>query len=389
MKILIILDVIDSGGVSTVLRNMLNHIDLKKYHFVILSFEENSTYESMLPPEVEIRHLYKRNPAKCNNQFVRYAYIFFREFVPKWLIRKFIIKRGFDLAIDFKGNNLNVLTAAKCKKIYWSHKDFSSETNPVEKKICEKYAKTRNGKAKENFFRKNLSKVDTIVCISEPLKKSFSERWGHEEKISVLHNVLDVEEIRDKANEKIDYLRDDKFTFECMSRISAGKGIERLLECVEKLNRSGYKFNLNIIGGGDTYQEMEKLCTDMKLENVSFFGHKNNPYPYLKECDVFVYPSETEAYSMALCEALIIGKPVITAKTASVSEIIGDNLYGVVTENSTEGILNGMKLFLDKPHLCKKYEALAQKRAYYFDTKSRILAIERFFDEVKESYKAL
>lgn len=384
MRILIIIDVIDSGGVSSILRNILNNIDLKKYSFDILVFEKNEKYESLLPKNINIRHVYQNNPAKQNNKFLRYSYSFLKEKIPKWLINKLIIKYEYDIAIDFKGNNLNVLNAAKCKKVFWSHKDFSPITNPIEKEIIRVYSKTRQGRLKENLFKKNIHNVDKVVCISEACKLGFLYRWKYDEsKIKVLYNVLDVYNIKNKANSYIPYKKSSKFTFCCMTRISNGKGIERLLKSAKLLNESGYIFDLNIIGDGDSFNNMVKLSESMGLKNVYFFGNKLNPYPYVRECDVFIYPSETEAYSTALCEAIIIGKAVISCNTASIKEILGNNKYGYVIENNQTAIFNSMKDFIDNPNLQTIYETRSKKRVSYFDINNRINEIERFFNEIK------
>ncbi len=386
MKTLIIMDVIDSGGVSTVLRNILKHIDLEKYKFEILAFEENSEYEALIPDGVTIRHVYRNNPAKHRNKYIRYAYGVLREKLPKWMIRQFIIKFQYDIAIDFKGNNLNVLTAAKCKKVFWSHKDFSPITNPIEKQVIEVYSKTRKGRTKEEIFKKNIGKVDSTVCISEACKQGFIERWGYDEsRIRVLYNVLDVYDIRVRSEEDIPYKKGNKFTFCCMTRISSGKGIERLLESTKFLNEEGYNFSLNIVGSGDTYDDMVGLSEELGLKNVTFFGNKMNPYPYVRECDVVIYPSETEAYSTALCEALIIGKPVISCKTASIPEILGNNEFGYVIENSQEAIIKAMKNFLNKPQLRDIYECKAKNRSSYFNVDNNIQEIERFLNETKKN----
>lgn len=390
MRILIILDVVDNGGVGIVLRNLLNNIHLEKYKIDILAVEENPRYEELLPKDVNIRHLYKKNPAKHSNKYFRYIYAFAKEKCPKWFIRRKFIKNDYDLAIDFKGNNLNLLTAMKCPKIFWSHKDFSPETNPIEKEVIEKYSKTKPGAAKEKMFIRNLSRVDKVVCISNACKAAFSNRWSYpEERIQVLLNVLDVASIKQKSEERIDFVKPQVFTFCCMSRISSGKGIERLLECVDRLNKEGYKFFLNIIGGGDTLEEMKSLTRQMLLENVYFQGNKDNPYPYLLQSDVFVYPSETEAYSTAVCEALILGMPIITTKTASVPEIFSDGEYGVVVDNDTTGIYKAMKAFMDDNNLICHYRNKAKQRLSYFNAESRARAVEEFLDEFQTNKRTL
>lgn len=385
MKILIILDVIDSGGVTTVLRNLLRHIDLCKYRITLLVFEENEEYEKMLPQNLVIRHVYKKNPAKSKSRILRYLYGGIKEWIPKWLLRRIVIRDSYDVAIDFKGNNLNVLSAADCPKIFWSHKDFSPETNPIEKKVIEVYSKTVSGRFKERRFKRHLSRLDRVVCISEAAAEAFCSRWGYTtDKIEVLYNILDVEDIQQKARQYVPYYKKDVLTFCCMSRITKGKGIEKLLYCTKELSQQGYQFEVDIVGGGDAYDLVKGLAEELGLKNVRFFGNQINPYPYVAHADVFIYPSETEAYSMAVCEALVLGKAIIVTNTVSVPEIFEHGKYGMVVENSQEGIFDGMKRILDDNSLVDTYSQLAAERIDHFEITRRLTAVERFLDEFKK-----
>jgi glycosyltransferase involved in cell wall biosynthesis len=383
MKILFIIDAIDSGGVSVVLRSMLKHINLNKYNIDLLTFEENTEYENQIPDGVKIIHAYRENPAKKEGRIVRYIYAIFKEIVPKAIIRRKFQLNKYDLVIDFKGNNLNVATAAICKTVYWCHKDYSPISNPMEKNYIEEYSRTINGKFKERMLRKNIENIDQIVCISDYTSEAFRERWKYQKKIAVVHNILDIDAVRNKALEPIAYKKRG-FTFCCMSRISKGKGIERLLECVENLNKEGYSFYLDIVGDGDGLNDIRNMLNRLNLENVRLLGHKSNPYPYPYLSDVFVCPSETESYGMALCEAIITGAPVIMTDVGTSREIMDSGTYGLLVESSKNGIYNAMKIFLDDPNMTKKYRRPLLQQLPYFDIDNRVKENEAFLDDKYE-----
>ncbi len=383
MKILLIIDVVDNGGVGIVMRNMLNHLDNKKYNVDILTFEENREYEKYITKSVRIIHAYKKNPAKSHNRIVRYVYGVIKEIIPSWYVRKHFSLDDYDIVIDFKGNNLNVLTSAKCKKVYWCHKDFSPDTNLVERDNIENYSRTLNGRFKEKSYIKRIGMLDYVVCISDYTRDAFIKRWNYKKPVKVVHNVIDSKTIVARSQEKIDYHRNtDTITFCCLSRISKGKGIERLLDCVKRLNAEKYDFFLNIVGGGDGFQDVKRLFESMNLSNVRLWGNQDNPYPYLRECDIFVCPSETEAYCTVLCEAIVLGKPIIMTDVGASKEIMSKGTFGLLVENTEDGILEGMKSYLNNPTSIKQYSHDCLHEESPFSIDASMNEVEDLFDEI-------
>lgn len=382
-KILFIVDAIDNGGVGVVLRNLLKFIDKNKYRIDVLTFEKNDVYERLMPKEVSIRHLYNNNPAKSKSRIKRYAYSVLKNVLPRWFIRFFAIKDKYDLAIDFKGNNLNVLVTAKCPRVFWSHKDFSTETNLVEKEMVETYSKTNRGTFKDRIFKKQINQLNHIVCISNYTKNAFIDRWHPNIPISVVHNVIDSESVIEKSKEEIEYKKPlNKIVFCCVSRISKGKGIERLLECVEELNQQGFLFELNIVGGGDAFNDIKCKFDLMNLPNVKLLGNKDNPFPFLRESDIFVCPSETECYSTVLCEAISLGKPVIMTNVGASEEIMSFGNFGLLVSNSKDGVFFGMKTFLEKPQLIKTFSNNFDLGDSPFDTRKNVNEAETLIDSL-------
>ena len=71
-------------------------------------------------------------------------------------------------------------------------------------------------------------------------------------------------------------------------------------------------------------------------------GRMRNPFPYVKSSDAFLMCSRYEPFGLVVLEAMILGVPVISANVASIKEIM-DEKYGMIVENSEEGLYNGIK----------------------------------------------
>lgn len=80
---------------------------------------------------------------------------------------------------------------------------------------------------------------------------------------------------------------------------------------------------------------------------------KENPYPYLRESDCLLMSSQFEGYPVVFVEAMILNKPIVTTLVSDANKDIKDK-FGIVTENSLDGVYDGMKKFLDEGFEIKK-----------------------------------
>ena len=74
------------------------------------------------------------------------------------------------------------------------------------------------------------------------------------------------------------------------------------------------------------------------MENyVIILGKKENPYPYIKMCDVYVQPSRYEGKCVAVREAQILGKPVVITSYATAESQLEDGVDGIIVPMDNEG----------------------------------------------------
>lgn len=93
--------------------------------------------------------------------------------------------------------------------------------------------------------------------------------------------------------------------------------------------------------------KINQLINEKGLSNdIDLVGKKNNPFVYIKNADFFLLPSFHEAAPMVYGEAISLGVPVVTTNTISAKELIEERDYGIVCENSEEGIYFTLKIFL-------------------------------------------
>lgn len=165
-------------------------------------------------------------------------------------------------------------------------------------------------------------KSDRLICCSALIAGEIARRFP-EKPVSVLYNPYNLGEICKKAGEDREKLPWESRNGEnipllvSMGREDDVKGYWHLIKAFAEIKRRGYPAHLMIIGEG-TFQEYKKLAEDLGvLQDVFFTGVRRNPYPYLKEADIYVLSSLNEGFPNALVEAMALSVPVIATNCKS------------------------------------------------------------------------
>lgn len=162
----------------------------------------------------------------------------------------------------------------------------------------------------------------------------------------MLYNFIDEKSILEKANEQVE--KNDVFTFVNVGKMRPQKRQDRLVKIAKKLKDEGYKFKIQIIGNGPEEGKIKELIEKEEVSDVvELLGLKLNPYPYIKNANCVVVSSDFEGYSVAIKEALLLKKAIVSTDVCGVSELFENGKYGIVSEISTEDLLNKMRQVLD------------------------------------------
>lgn len=118
---------------------------------------------------------------------------------------------------------------------------------------------------------------------------------------------------------------------------------------VKELRTAGTAIDLHVVGDGQELATLQELAADAPF--IHFHGYQTNPYPYIKNSDLFLIPSHAEGFSTVMLEALLLSVPVMSTRVSGSSfledEQVIDNttdalraaLHSIVTdEDATENI---------------------------------------------------
>jgi glycosyltransferase involved in cell wall biosynthesis len=205
-----------------------------------------------------------------------------------------------------------------------------------------------------NFGNKFYAQFDTVFCVSENAKIIFDKMFPqYANKTAVFKNIVSNSELIALAalgatfEDNIDGLR-----ILTVGRLSKEKGQQMIPVIVSKLKKDNFKFRWYLIGDGDLHHEISAAILHLDIsDSLVLLGSKNNPYRYVKDCDVYVQTSFHEGYCLTVHEAKIFNKPVLTTCVASAANLIADNEDGLIVAISEEAIYDGVKLLLGSEDL--------------------------------------
>ena len=164
----------------------------------------------------------------------------------------------------------------------------------------------------------------------------------------------------------------DAVRFIDIARFSPEKGLDRLVDAFTVFQREHAEAYLFLIGGyGPSFDDLRSQVENSGCENIVLIKSISNPYPLLNGCDAFILSSRYEGLPMTIMEALILGKPVISTDIPGPAEFLRETGCGLLVEDSTEGVLDGLNAYYDG-----RLQSLKPFDAEAFNQK----AIQEFYD---------
>ena len=231
----------------------------------------------------------------------------------------------YDLAISFLQPHNIVLNKVKAKKkIAWIHTDYS----------------TVHVNAKQEL--PVWAGFDFIASISPDCTRSFLQTFPTlKDKIIEIENILSTSFIRHQA-EMLDVSEEmPKLGINLLSvgRYCHAKNYDNVPEITKRIVEMGLSdLKWYIIGfGGDEPLIRQRIAEAGMEDHVILLGKKDNPYPYIKACDIYVQPSRYEGKSVTVREAQVLCKPVIVTNYPTAHSQIKDWVDGVIVPLDNDG----------------------------------------------------
>jgi glycosyltransferase involved in cell wall biosynthesis len=302
------------GGTERILLNVLKNLDRNKFDINVITILGSGVMEK------EFRQL------ECSIFFAgpkRYPSSFFLKIL--WFLSlPFVLLR---LALIIKRINPGTLVTSLYQSdilgylvnISFNKRMISIQHDMVKKGSVIKWLKI-----------KAFKKADKIIAISNDVKKFLIEHFKvSASKIEIIYNGVDFDKFL--SYQKLD--KDWKPVFGIIARLDKIKGHIYILEALKKLKNEGIKLpEFIFVGDGVERKNLENFAKENNLFNVKFVGETLNIGQYLKQIDVFVFPSLSEGLGIAILEALVAKKLIIASNVGGIKELVKNEKTGILVK---------------------------------------------------------
>lgn len=345
-----------TGGTEKVLKVILDNLDYSKYNVDLLLFIKAGYYFTKINSNVNIISLYD-----TSQEFIRSIN---DKSIDKKLHEK--IKPKYHVHISF-AEGFSAIVASyygdwAAKKIAWIHRDAN---------MSKDYLLT---------FKNDYYNMDKIIFVSDGCLQSFVDLMGKdiESKCTVIYNPMEIEQILQQANEPLPYVKTRPLLL-AIGRLGIEKGFHTLINVHKRLLDEGIDNELIILGDGPDFIMLHDIIKNLNLTNSAhLLGFMANPYPWIKMCDILVSSSQYESYSLVIAEGMLLQKTIVATETVGSKGLL-KNTYGLLVENSEDGLYEGLKSFLTSKELRDSY-VTALANVSFLDKEHSMREIEELFD---------
>lgn len=323
------------GGLERALVNLLSHMPCDKNAIDVCVLSTIDSYKDFFKKNV---HLISLDAAKKNRYETVVSF-------AQW------IRPDVWLSIHAK------------KRVQWLHANVSALTH------CP-FSHLRQCKG-----------IDTFVCVSDGVEQDFWKLHPQlRNKTCTIRNISDSAMIRAEAEAPVHDLPCDHRVplIVTVARLWADKGIDRAVEVCKRLRDDGERFHWIVVGEGNERPALEKYIAKHHLQHTFYLlGSRENPYPYIKICDIFALTSYYEGYGLVIAEAKSLAKPVISTDVAGARDQLISGLNGLIVANNKDALYKGLKRLLHHETECARYAAALDN--FTVDNSETLAKIEQLF----------
>ena len=177
--------------------------------------------------------------------------------------------------------------------------------------------------------------MNRIIAVSESARKTFSVLGKIPDKVSVIHNGIDMSiyncEIKPPVLKKV-VIEEGCVVLGIIAVFDECKGHLHLFEAISKMVAAGISgFVCLVIGDGREREGLAEFVRARGLEkHIIFLGYRNDIAELLTIIDIVVVPSLKESFGMTALEAMAMKVPVVATNVGGLPEIIDNNVTGIL-----------------------------------------------------------
>lgn len=369
-SILIIHDSMGGGGAERVLATLLKHLDRSRFDITLLLIYREGPFLDSIPADIEVLNLFGTYSDLSSRLVTHYYGI--RAFARNKIARRRLKGRHFDVTVSFMEGPVaqlhSMLIDLADRNYTWVHNNLS---------IGRWYDFWFRPDEERQFYRQ----VDKVAFVSQGALEAFDKTFESAASRQVIYNPVDSKALRDGVAE-VTRPDDGIFRIINIGRLVDQKKHERLIEAARLLKDRGHaNFIIDILGKGPREAELKALARDRGVDDVvNFAGFIANPFPRLKQADLFCMTSAHEGYPMVITETLSIGTPVVSTPVNGVTEMLAHG-GGILTDETPESIADALERLINNPTELERLARETVASTRQFDLKNILDLVESFIGD--------
>lgn len=266
---------------------------------------------------------------------LEYSHKYTRAFMPQ------VGDRDYDLAVSFLTPHYFVAEKVRArKKVAWIHTDY-----------------TRIRVDRESELRM-WNCYDHIASISDTVGECFTQVFPElADRLVKIENILPVAVIRHAAAAECpaDFPQDGSVRLLSIGRYCEAKNFDNVPAICRKIRETGLNVKWYLIGfGGDEDLIRRRIAESAMEDHVIMLGKRDDPYPYIAHCDLYVQPSRYEGNSVTVREAQVLAKPVVITRYATSASQLEEGVDGIIVPMDNDGCAAGIAELLRDPEKMKQ-----------------------------------
>lgn len=345
-QVLIVIDSLGCGGAEKSLTALLKRLDYSRMDVDLLLRARGGVNEDCVPDNVRILD-YRPMGVKSRIGAAVYS-IGYRMFAALGMRRHYAetlwslsgwtfprLPRHYDVAIAYQQGVPTFFVAEKVdatRKLAWINVDIASAGY------------------RPAFCRRFYERFDHVTVVSELLREAvIASGYTDAGRITTIYDIVDTDEIRRRACDPVALkpLAEGSLRIVTVGRMEPQKNYLLAVDAAAELKRRGVPFVWHFIGDGNDRPAVMAAAKKLGVADcVVLEGARANPYPYFAAADIYVQTSRFEGFGLTLCEARVLGKPVVTTD------------FGVARDQITDGF-NGLIASMTPASIADKIETLA------------------------------
>jgi glycosyltransferase involved in cell wall biosynthesis len=327
IRIFFILPTLDGGGAEKNAINIINSLDANRFDTRLIVCGGQNTYIKLLRDDITIENL---NKSRVLATLWKLLFIFSKE--------KPNIVFSTSEHVSFLVTIIKIITIQKYINI------VRFPTLPSNKLGVHLKAKLLL------FFNTYISrKADFIIAQSNMMNKEIKNILkvpAH--KVITIPNLVNKEQIQLLSQTSVSVYNKKDFNLVAVGTLYSVKGFDILIQSIPIVQKIISNVKLHILGKESVEKGYKEYLDEMISQNglkdiVVFHGLQLNPYPYMKQADLFILSSIKEGFPNVVLESLTVGTPVVVTDCVDFSTIIIEGKNGcIVQKNNIKALAEGV-----------------------------------------------